>query len=343
MRKNASNRISNTLNVNTISDFLQQTESQLEQREIPLDTIVVPKYQPRAFVDGEKLDSLARSILEHGLKQRPLVRPLEGNVGQERYELVYGLRRYLASKQAQLSMLPVDIAYKLDDQDAVALALLENLQREELNQLEVVDGLLNLLQIRLGVGINEVVTSLQTAYYNYQKLSETLGEFSHNDVIMKLSEMEDERCKLAVEAILITSNVCSFTWQTLVTRYLPILNKPPEVLDAVRQGKVALSHALEIAKHPDPERRRQLLEVAAVGDASVRELRETIRSEKAAHQTSRNVVLDPRREARNRLRDLSSEIVKSKAFEDGRRRRRLERLLKELEQLIRLPSTSDEG
>lgn len=87
--------------------------------------------QPRRHFDEEALDELAQSIAARGVIQPVVVRPL----GNGRYQLVAGERRWRASQKAQIHEIPA-IVRKLDDRDVAALALIENLQREDLNPVE---------------------------------------------------------------------------------------------------------------------------------------------------------------------------------------------------------------
>lgn len=87
--------------------------------------------QPRRHFDEEALDELARSISARGVIQPVIVRPLGGN----RYQLVAGERRWRAAQRARLHEIPA-IVRKLDEREVTALALIENLQREDLNPVE---------------------------------------------------------------------------------------------------------------------------------------------------------------------------------------------------------------
>lgn len=91
--------------------------------------------QPRKEFDPEALDELAASISEHGLLQPILVRPLSSG----RYQIVAGERRWRASRLAELDTVPV-IIREMDDNETMQLALIENLQREDLNPIEEAEG-----------------------------------------------------------------------------------------------------------------------------------------------------------------------------------------------------------
>jgi ParB family chromosome partitioning protein len=100
-------------------------------RVIPVDNIESNPNQPRTIFDTDALHELANSVREHGVLQPILVRPL----GQNRYQLVAGERRWRASKEAGLTTIPA-LVEELDDDTALEIAIIENLQREDLSPLE---------------------------------------------------------------------------------------------------------------------------------------------------------------------------------------------------------------
>ncbi len=119
--------------------------------EVGLDAISPGRYQPRTSFDDQALASLAESIRAVGVIQPIVVRP--GN-DQGRYELVAGERRWRAAKLAGLSTIPV-IVRQTDDQTAAEAALIENLQREDLNPIERAEGLRGLID-RFGLTQQEI-------------------------------------------------------------------------------------------------------------------------------------------------------------------------------------------
>ena len=108
-----------------------------EQRLIPLDRISPSPFNPRKNFDTAELDELAASIREKGLVQPILVRPV--GVGGHHYEIVAGERRWRAAQRASLHMMPV-IVRSLTDQEALELAIIENVQRTDLNIIEEAGG-----------------------------------------------------------------------------------------------------------------------------------------------------------------------------------------------------------
>jgi ParB family chromosome partitioning protein len=108
---------------------------------LPLDRLRRGRYQPRSKMDPASLAELALSIKEQGVMQPILVRPVEGG----RFEIVAGERRWRAAQQAGLREVPA-LVRNVPDQSALAVALIENIQREDLNPLEEAKGLQRLIE-----------------------------------------------------------------------------------------------------------------------------------------------------------------------------------------------------
>ena len=107
---------------------------------LAIDRLRPGKYQPRTKMDAESLAELALSIKEQGVMQPILVRPVDGG----RFEIVAGERRWRAAQQAGLREIPA-LVKSVPDQSALAVALIENIQREDLNPLEEAKGLQRLI------------------------------------------------------------------------------------------------------------------------------------------------------------------------------------------------------
>lgn len=126
-----SNRASNNSAANPGSSELQQ---------LPIEFLTPGKYQPRKDMSQEALEDLASSIRAQGVIQPIVVRPL----AKDKFEIIAGERRWRASQLAQLSDLPC-IVKDVPDEAAVAIALIENIQREDLNAMEEAVALERLL------------------------------------------------------------------------------------------------------------------------------------------------------------------------------------------------------
>ncbi|CAK02636.1 ParB/RepB/Spo0J family partition protein [Bartonella tribocorum] len=120
------------------SSFDKLTESgSISERFVSLEAISCNPHNPRRHFTEIELDNLAQSICQHGVVQPVVVRPLKDH--PHRFELIAGERRWRAAKRANLSQLPV-IIRDVDDKTALELAIIENVQRADLNPIEEAKG-----------------------------------------------------------------------------------------------------------------------------------------------------------------------------------------------------------
>ena len=124
-----------------LGDKVQNENASSEINRLPLTALQAGKYQPRQKMDTSALQELAESIREQGVMQPLLVRL----VGAGKYEIIAGERRFRAAMLAGLTEIPVLVS-GADDQAAAAMALVENMQREDLNPLEESQGLARLIE-----------------------------------------------------------------------------------------------------------------------------------------------------------------------------------------------------
>jgi ParB family chromosome partitioning protein len=114
--------------------------SPARQETLPVGQLQPGKYQPRTRMDPGSLEELAASIRGQGIMQPILVRP----IGDKRYEIIAGERRWRASQIAGLGEVPVQIR-EIPDESALVMSLIENIQREDLNPLEQAAGIQRLI------------------------------------------------------------------------------------------------------------------------------------------------------------------------------------------------------
>lgn len=194
------------------------TENSLEEinssstEKVKLVDIVPNKDQPRKKFNDESLSELADSILQHGVIQPLLVRPLSGGT----YQLVAGERRWRASRMAGLKEVPVVIK-DLSDEEASVIAMIENLQREDLNPIEEADGI-KYLMIKYGLTQEEVserVGKSRSAVANslrLLKLPESITEYVRDGIISaghakSLLPLEDEEKMISLCNRIIAENL----------------------------------------------------------------------------------------------------------------------------------------
>ena len=113
-----------------------RAEKEGSLRQIAVDLLQRGKYQPRSHMDKEALAELAESIKQQGVGQPIVVRP----IGEGRYEIVAGERRWRATQLAGLEKIPA-LVREIPDEAAIAVALIENIQRENLNPVEEANAL----------------------------------------------------------------------------------------------------------------------------------------------------------------------------------------------------------
>jgi len=147
-----------------------------ELQELALDDLSPGRYQPRKHIDDEALESLAQSIRTQGVIQPLVVRPA-GKKGSGQYEIIAGERRWRAARLAGLDTVPVVIR-EVPDAIAMAVALIENIQREDLNPLEEANALKRLIQ-------DCKMTHLECA----QAVGRSRASVSN---LLRLTELDDE-------------------------------------------------------------------------------------------------------------------------------------------------------
>jgi ParB family chromosome partitioning protein len=125
-----------------IGQLAQGEVSQGQPSTLPVNKLQAGKYQPRTRMDEGALAELADSIRAQGIMQPILVRPVDAAKG--RYEIIAGERRFRAAQLAGLTEVPV-LVKDVADEHAAAMALIENIQREDLNPLEEAQGVKRLL------------------------------------------------------------------------------------------------------------------------------------------------------------------------------------------------------
>ncbi len=125
-------------------DIEKKSESnQIQTNKIPIADLQRNKYQPRTIFDEEKLIELSSSIKENGVIQPIAVRPNKYEPGK--YEIVAGERRWLAAQKAGLNKVPV-VVLDIDDQTSLEVAIVENVQRQDLNAIEEAKGYQKLIK-----------------------------------------------------------------------------------------------------------------------------------------------------------------------------------------------------
>lgn len=221
---------------------------------VPLEEIRFNRRQPRKYVDEEALDELAASVRDKGVLEPVIVRK-----AAEGYELVAGERRTRAALRVGLTEIPA-IVVDIDDREALEVSIMENLQREDLNAVEETDAVLSLLELSLDASREQAVALLQEMY-NEERGRSPEPAFS-------------ARQKATATALF--RRLGRFTASSFVANRVPILSFPPDLLEAVRQGKLAFTKAQAIARLEDEEARTTLLQEALAEGLSLSQIRRRI-------------------------------------------------------------------
>ena len=164
---------------------------------LPVEYLQRGKYQPRKDIDPERLQELADSIKVQGIVQPIVVR----EVGYNRYEIIAGERRWRAGQLAGLAEVPVVIK-DIDDRTAIAIALIENIQREDLNPLEESEAFLRLIE-EFGLTHQQVAEAVGKSRVAVTKL-------------LRLNELDNE-----VKGLLIKRQLLGI----LLVQHIPIRQK----------------------------------------------------------------------------------------------------------------------
>lgn len=298
----------NPFKTNSVASIFSATEhpggDMKDATSISLSSIQLPAQQPRRYFDLQKLQQLAESIRAHGILEPLLVRPLTG----DRYELVAGERRYRAAKEVGLQEVPV-VMRELSDLQAVELALIENLQREDLNPVEETEGILTLLSAKLGMPTHEV-----------SQLLHRLAKRSSDNVVGSEATLE------LIEAVF--QMVGKMSWESFASHRLPLLNLPQTVLEALRAGKIEYTKARALARIKDPEALNNLLEQTTTEQWSLNQIR-------AAISEATQPVKSTGTKLKDRFSQVSKTLKASTVWEDADKHPQLEQLLDELQRLAK--------
>jgi ParB family transcriptional regulator, chromosome partitioning protein len=284
-----------------------ELQDAVDQRSIPIGALRFNPRQPRKYIDPEGLKELTESVRRHGVLEPILVRP----VG-ESYELIAGERRTKAASKAGLKSIPA-VVLEVDDAQALEIAVVENLQREDINPVEETDAILSLLSSRLERPTSDVIDLLRRLY------DEARGRTGNS--VISISEREQ------VNALF--SAVGRFSVSSFYTNRIPLLSLPSELLEAVRRGDVHYTKARELARIADAKVRSMLLRRTLEEKLSLQGIRRIIRE--GQNEGSSDGTLQAslarlkRRLTAKRLGDLSA----SKRKEATRLMERLEKLLQD--------------
>jgi ParB family transcriptional regulator, chromosome partitioning protein len=210
-----------------------EMEKNEEIKKIPIDRIVPNRFQPRTVFDDDKIEELSRTIHTHGIIQPIVLRQYEG----DRYEIIAGERRWRAMKKLGWDEVPA-IIKNYTDTETASVALIENLQREELSPIEEAIAYGKLLELhnltqealaqRLGKGQSTVANKLRLL-----KLPQPIQESLLNKVITErharsLIPLKDPEKQVMVLSEIIEKNLNVKQTEERVVRLLEQKNQKPK-------------------------------------------------------------------------------------------------------------------
>lgn len=274
---------------------------------LPIESIARSNYQPRSYFDPTALQQLTASIKANGILQPLLVRP----IADGHYELVAGERRYLAAQAAGLTKIPV-VVQKMSDIEARQMALVENLQRENLSPIDETEGLLQLLALKLDTDKDAVVCMLNQIANKKRGITDNVVRVEQQQII---SEVFKTIGKMSAE---------SFR-----THRLPLLKLPDELLEALRTGQIEYTKAKAIAKITDADKRSKVLEIAIKENWSLKQIKTYINS-LAPQKSSRALV----ERWEKTYKQVTTTLKSQEIWQNNATRERLEELLTELDNFL---------
>ncbi len=173
-----------------LEDTHETTKVSSSSKLVPISDLDRNKFQPRMIFDSEKISELASSIAENGLIQPIVVRPNKTN--SSKFEIIAGERRWLAAQQAGLHEVPV-VVLDLNDNQSLEVAIVENIQREDLNSIEEAKAYEKLVQ---------------EFKYDHEKLSKFVGKSrSHISNTLRLLTLPKEVTKMVEDGKLTAGQV----------------------------------------------------------------------------------------------------------------------------------------
>ena len=244
-----------TLNKGLDALLGESNQNQRSVKEVELGKIKPGRFQPRSNFDKEKLEELTASIKKQGVLSPILVREL----GLNEYEVIAGERRLRASKMAKLETIPCLIDQK-QDQDALISALIENLQREDLNPVEEARGL-DRLKREFGLTQDEVAKSTgkaRSTIANSLRLlslpSKVLDMLSTGQIekghAKLLASLEPRQAEAAAENIiknkLSVKDLSKLSGSKSGSKNTPKKDKDSDVLIVEREMSETFGHKVEI-------------------------------------------------------------------------------------------------
>ncbi len=226
--------------------------------------------------------------------------------------MIAGERRLRAAQAAGLNMIPA-VVRDMNEEEATEIALLGNLQREDLNPVEETEGILDLLTLKLGSDRQAIISMLNTESRTGQSAAEAITQHPDWEVLTKIL------------------SAVGLSPQSFRVHRLPLLKMPEDILEALRQGKIQYTKTREIAKISDETVRKQLLDRAIAENWSLSVIRKEVsqlKKQKTSDLPQDTAVL------KKRMDSALKRLKKIKALDSSARRKELETIVQTIEAFL---------
>ena len=229
-------------------------------QKIAIKDIAEPKVHDRKSYSKEDISSLAKNIKATKMLLQPIVVRKIGN----KYERIIGFRRIEAVKELGWKEIPAIILKDISDEEAMLIMLSENIQRENLNVYDQTVGILEYIGLAFELNFEEVKKLL----YHFRNVdSKTIASDPEK------SEMQRER----MEAI--TQKLGNISVASLINR-LKVFSLKDIILDALKEGKVSYTAAVELNKINDIQKLKNFITALSSGDCSIKDIKTYLKEEK---------------------------------------------------------------
>lgn len=274
---------------------------------VPLAKIHRDSGQDRRYFDKTELDNMAASMRSVGIIDPLSVRKRPGT--EDEYDLLAGEKRYRSAKRAGIESVLVRV-FEVDDTTAEDIKSISNLQRSDLNAWEETQALMNMLMRHLGRSQDEVISLLNQAANQKRGLTSNVVRNEDWEVVKDVFEIAG---RLSPE---------SFR-----KHRLSLLRLPDPVQAVLQQGQLHYTKINEILKVKDPTEQQELLRAAVACNLSIDQIQERVKALRPAK--AKKLMNLP-----ERLVAIPKRLKQAQVWEDPQKKKKLEKLLKEMERLL---------
>ncbi|MBW4661417.1 MAG: ParB/RepB/Spo0J family partition protein [Drouetiella hepatica Uher 2000/2452] len=291
----------------------QMTSHQSEVIWVPLNKIHRDSGQDRRYFDEIELNNMAKSMRSVGVIDPLSVRLRPGSTDE--YDLLAGEKRHRSAERAKLESVLVRI-FEVGDSTAEDIKSISNLQRSDLNAWEETHAIMNMLTRHLDRSQSEVISLLNQAANQKRGLTSNVVRIEDWEIVKDVFEIAG---RLSPE---------SFR-----KHRLPLLRLPEYIQTVFQQGKLHYTKVNEILKVKDPVQQQELLESALAGNLSIDQIQERV---KTLRSTKPEKLMD----LPQRLVMVPRQLKQAKIWENPQKKKKLEKLLSEMEQLLKQPEAN---